>query len=371
MRLVTASLVGLLLASPLMAQEPVRQEREHTVRKGDTLWDLARVYLSNPFQWPVIYEANPMVVEDPHWIYPNEVLVIPSLAGLTEPADAGPRMGVRATRGPIRTVFYRGLRPARSQSQRVTVLEEPELVDVPVPPGEFAASPYLADTRSIRPLAMYLRPIREDRPGRGIPTSAHPQDRVFLNYAGRTRPEPGQRMAIVRVGRTVDGARGARIIHPLGIVRVTRQSAGVMEGQIESQYGPVLPDQPVLAMELYPDFRGRTAMPVEGGADLRGRILEFVEDKPIHSLKDVAFIDLGRRDGVQVGDVFQAFLPERTVRERRPGELRGRRETLPPEVVAELRVVRVTDRHATVKVDGLVLPRLEKNLPVRRIRAMP
>ncbi len=47
----------------------------HTIVKGDTLWDLARHYLGDPYLWPQLWERNPYI-RDSHWIYPGDPLVI-------------------------------------------------------------------------------------------------------------------------------------------------------------------------------------------------------------------------------------------------------------------------------------------------------
>lgn len=48
----------------------------HTVKKGDTLWDLAKKYLGSATKWPEIYKLNKSKIKDPHWIYPGQVFLI-------------------------------------------------------------------------------------------------------------------------------------------------------------------------------------------------------------------------------------------------------------------------------------------------------
>lgn len=59
----------------------------YLVQKGDTLWDLGRKFLGNPFSWPQIWELNSWI-KDAHWIYPGDPLIIDG--GRTAIAQAAP-----------------------------------------------------------------------------------------------------------------------------------------------------------------------------------------------------------------------------------------------------------------------------------------
>lgn len=52
-------------------------QRTHRVVKGDTLWGIAQRFYGNGALWPRIYDANRGQIKNPHWIYPNQVFVIP------------------------------------------------------------------------------------------------------------------------------------------------------------------------------------------------------------------------------------------------------------------------------------------------------
>lgn len=48
----------------------------YIIVRGDCLWNLAARFYSDPLLWPQIWDAN-RYIEDAHWIYPGDPLVIP------------------------------------------------------------------------------------------------------------------------------------------------------------------------------------------------------------------------------------------------------------------------------------------------------
>jgi hypothetical protein len=68
----------------------------HLVERGDTLWDLAARYLQNPYLWPQLWDTN-KYIEDAHWIYPGDPIVLPAVDVITE--AAGEELALGAPEG--------------------------------------------------------------------------------------------------------------------------------------------------------------------------------------------------------------------------------------------------------------------------------
>jgi hypothetical protein len=58
---------------PLSELAPNAPDR-YTVKSGDTLWDISRLFLKSPWRWPELWGMNMEQVKNPHRIYPGQVL---------------------------------------------------------------------------------------------------------------------------------------------------------------------------------------------------------------------------------------------------------------------------------------------------------
>lgn len=72
----------------------------HTVRSGDTLWDISWFYFNNPWEWPRVWSYNPEIT-NPHWIYPGDQVRLyeggqgPATVGTGGDGKAGPDQPIR------------------------------------------------------------------------------------------------------------------------------------------------------------------------------------------------------------------------------------------------------------------------------------
>lgn len=111
---------------------------QYTVKQGDTLWDISGVFLSKPWYWPEIWQANPQI-ENPHLIYPGDVLNLVYIDG--KPRITRNRYGKKTVRlspkiryeeldRAIPTIPLDIIAPYLTQNRILS-------------PGEYAASPYI------------------------------------------------------------------------------------------------------------------------------------------------------------------------------------------------------------------------------------
>ena len=107
----------------------------YTVKRGDTLWDIAAVFLKDPWFWPEIWQINPQV-ENPHLIYPGDVLSLAVGAGgdahvfISQYSGARlqPRLRSEAIDGPIDNIPFSAIAAFLTKP---TVLTKDEALKAP------------------------------------------------------------------------------------------------------------------------------------------------------------------------------------------------------------------------------------------------
>jgi hypothetical protein len=353
MRRTSLLVLGLITAAPLAAQQPVEGEsRVHTVRPGDTLWDLARLYLANPYLWPEIHRLNSDVVRNPHWIYPNETLRIPGGARtVAEAAFAGFRDDVAEER----TVFFAG--PTGQAEVPGHTVREVRAVDAPArTPGVFDGAGRLVPAAQMRPAARVRGKESASVGGARMAPQIQLRDRIYLTPQPRGTLAVGQRLHLMRAEHRV--GRLGQVFVPTGMVTITSLDGGVAMGVVDQMYDRIQPGDLAMPLAEFPLGSGERAVRA-GGA--QGSVVALQNPHPLVATQEIVFIDAGQRQGVGVGDEFEVYIPARRTRDGAEPEI----------VVGELQVVRVEDATAAARVVALHQPALETGLRIRQIRRMP
>jgi LysM repeat protein len=53
----------------------------YTVKRGDTLWDISKLFLRSPWRWPELWGMNLSQIRNPHLIYPGQQLFLDKSGG--------------------------------------------------------------------------------------------------------------------------------------------------------------------------------------------------------------------------------------------------------------------------------------------------
>ncbi|VWX59776.1 LysM domain-containing protein [Burkholderiales bacterium 8X] len=65
---------------PLAELAPTAPD-EYTVKPGDTLWAISRIFLRSPWRWPELWGMNLAEIQNPHRIYPGQMLFLDKTGG--------------------------------------------------------------------------------------------------------------------------------------------------------------------------------------------------------------------------------------------------------------------------------------------------
>lgn len=334
----------------------------HTVRPGDTLWDLAARFLSDPYQWRDIFELNPSVVEDPHWIYPGERLRLPG-AGVTrvdavqvETADDYLRNFDRERgRYPANSVF----RQSRDEGSGLSAL----LLDEAPPRAavtrdDFHRAPLLVPVGERAMEGTTVRVLEENPLGLGLPPSARRHVEVVVALGGLA-PAVGDTLKAVRRVRTE--APHGEVTVPKALLEVNRLWGDSARAFVVQLYGGYAVGDPVIEPDPYElDEAAQPAPLADGTPELTGSVLAFEVRQVLLGPGEFVFLDVGAAAGVRLGDEFAVHSREE----------RGSIGSGPEDALAILRVVHVTPETSTARVTSVRDAGMRSGDPIRLIRRL-
>jgi len=322
----------------------------YTVRPGDTLWSISSQHLSDPFDWPKLWNVNPTVA-NPDLIYPGNVLMLPN----GQPVEA-----VQAPPPPVAEA------PPAEEAPEETAAAPSEKEASPATPEERQVIAGQSDQEQKAPELEVLAPPAQSNETlalssgyitKNLPVAARVvgthENRVLLGdhdsiyllpSPGTTLEEKGRYTIYRRVKQVVHPVSGrvvGDLIRILGEVEV-QEVGPVSTGVIVKSFAGIEPGDDVMparTLEATP-----TTPVVEGaGGSLSGLILAVLDQHYVAGQFDVVYIDRGESSGVVVGDHFRVFRRG----QRAPAYAPIANIQLPDRLIGEIEILSVQGETAT------------------------
>lgn len=239
----------------------------HTVRRGDTLWDVTGHYYGNPWEWPRVWSYNPEVT-NPHWIYPDDVLRL--LPGGVAPV---------VTSGGVRVVS----RGARGEGS--VYLREQGYLDIDA--------------------------LRNSGEIIGSPTDhmlLSPYDEVYVRFdeLDGGRPPAGEYTIFRELAEGIENEREAgdtgTLVRILGAVRVDEwdEERRTARATITEALDPIERGYRIAAIPR----RFAVVPPVPADRDLESEVVASLRPSLLIGAEQIVFVSVGEEDGVRDGNRF-------------------------------------------------------------------
>jgi hypothetical protein len=252
----------------------------YVVKRGDTLWGIAKMFLRDPWYWPEIWQVNPQV-QNPHLIYPGDTLRLVYIEGqpkiLLQRGDNArvlPRVRSEPLEAAISTIPYDSI-------------------------AAFMSKPSVLSKEQIK-CAAYVLASLDDHEAIGSGNTIYA--RGFCEPA-----EVGSRYSIVRVGDELRDPDDNKLLGYNGIYtatgRVTRggdpTTLIVTDSGREAEPGDkVLPGSVDVALDFAP-----SAPHVR----VKGRLMAVTDGVTVIGQYQVVAINRGIRDGLVPGNILAIF----------------------------------------------------------------
>jgi hypothetical protein len=350
--------ISVVLPQQMLGQQTAIP-KTHVVKRGDTLWGIAKLYLGDPFLWPEIYRLNTDIIEDPHWIYPGETLKLPGETTKVIAAAPTPAPTPVAQPTAPAPAAAPAMAPAHVDSAPPPLLQEARSL---VRSGEYAAAPWV-DQKGGPSGSGYVM-LNADIPGIASADQSRLNlyDRViFSPPAGPAAPDR-QLYVAYRLGPELE--RLGQVVIPTGLIQLTRPAhdGEAATGRVVKMFGDMGQGQRLIPYDSNAALVTGRPMPVANGHG--GKVRWILGNPVLPRLQNYIVLDMSKSDGVSAGDQIELFQP-------RKGPVEGRPLAIPEVSIAHAQVVRVTPYGATAIITAQEQPKIQEGTAARIAAKMP